>query len=47
MLAAVRGRGDAVARAMEEALRNTGIRGRALSLPVDLVGATWERLPET
>ena len=47
MLAAVRGRGDDVARAMERALREAGIAGRALSLPVDAVGATWERLPET
>ena len=47
MLAAVRGRGDDVARAMERALREAGIEGRALSLPVDAAGATWERLPET
>jgi homoserine kinase len=47
MLAAVRGRGDDVARAMERALREAGIKGRALSLPVDAAGATWERLPET
>jgi homoserine kinase len=47
MLAAVRGPGDAVARAMERALREAGITGRALSLPVDAAGATCERLPET
>ena len=47
MLAAVRGRGDDVARAMEGALREAGIEGRALGLPVDAAGATWERLPET
>ncbi len=47
MLAAVRGGGDDVARAMERALREAGIGGRALSLRVDTAGATWERLPET
>jgi homoserine kinase len=47
MLAAVRGRGEDVARALERALREAGIEGRALSLPVDPAGATWERLPET
>jgi homoserine kinase len=48
MLAAVRGGGgDGVARAMEQALRSAGIEGRALNLPVDATGATWERLPET
>jgi homoserine kinase len=47
MLAAVRGGGDAVARAMERALREAGLAGRALRLPVDAAGATWERLPET
>jgi homoserine kinase len=47
MLAAVRGPGDAVARAMERALREAGITGRALGLPVDAAGATCERLPET
>jgi homoserine kinase len=47
MLAAVRGHGDAVARAMERALREAGIEGRALALPVDAAGATWERLSET
>jgi homoserine kinase len=48
MLAAVRRHeGPAVAHAMEEALRSAGISGRALALPVDAAGATWERLPET
>jgi hypothetical protein len=47
MLAAAHGNGDAVARAMERALREAGIEGRALTLPVDAAGATWERLPET
>jgi homoserine kinase len=47
MLAAVRGPGDEVARAMERALREAGITGRALSLPVDAAGARCERLPET
>jgi len=48
MLAAVHGSGgDGVARAMERALREAGLGGRALSLPVDAEGATWERLPET
>ena len=47
MLAAARGSGADVARAMERALREAGIEGRALSLPVDTEGATWERLPET
>ena len=48
MLAAVRPRGgDSVARAMERSLRSAGIAGRALRLPVDAGGATWERLPET
>lgn len=47
MLAAVRGEGGAVARAMEGALRAAGIGGRALALAVDAAGATWERLPQT
>lgn len=48
MLAAARARdGAAVAQAMADALRAAGIAGRALSLPVDSRGATWERLPET
>lgn len=47
MLAAVRGSGEGVARAMERALGATGMTGRALTLPVDTVGATWERLSKT
>ncbi|MGH7417806.1 MAG: homoserine kinase, partial [Candidatus Rokuibacteriota bacterium] len=48
MLAATRGGGgDQVAPAMEEALRGAGIAGRALHLPVDVAGATWEKLPQT
>jgi homoserine kinase len=47
MLAAVRGRGDHVARAMQRALREAGIEARALDLPVDAAGAMWERLSET
>ena len=42
MLAAVRGRGDDVARAMEARSGRPGVEGRALSLPVDAAGATWE-----
>jgi len=48
ILAAVRaGEGGAAARAMETALREAGTAGRAVVLPVDARGATWERLPET
>lgn len=48
MLAAVRQQdGRAVAEAMERALRDAGIAGRAMVLPVDPVGATWERVSET
>ncbi|MGH7368652.1 MAG: homoserine kinase [Candidatus Rokuibacteriota bacterium] len=47
MLAAVRGSGADVARAMEQALWGAGIGGRGLGLAVDAAGATWERLPET
>jgi homoserine kinase len=47
MLAAVRGAGDEVARAMEGALREAGIGGRARALAVEPAGATWERLPRT
>jgi homoserine kinase len=47
MLAAVLGRGDEIARAMEGALREAGSGGRALSLAVDAAGTTWERLPQT
>lgn len=41
LLATVRASGEAVASAMERALRNAGVVGRALPLPVDTVGATW------
>jgi homoserine kinase len=48
MLAAVRQPdGQAVAGAMERALREAGLAGRALALPVDAVGATWEKVSET
>jgi hypothetical protein len=48
MLAAARERdARAVADAMERALREAGIGGRALALDVDPVGATWERVSET
>ena len=48
MIAATRPRaGESVVRAMERALRGAGIGGRALHLPVDATGATWERLPQT
>lgn len=48
LLAAVPARGgQVVAAAMAEALRAAGIAGQALHLPVDLRGATWERLPQT
>jgi homoserine kinase len=47
MLAAARGGGGDVGRAMERALHSAGIGGRALSLAVDVAGATWERLPQT
>lgn len=48
MIAAVRPRvGESVVRAMERALRGAGIGGRALHLPIDATGATWERLPQT
>ena len=48
MLAAVRRHGgESIARAMERSLRGAGIEGRALHLPVDASGATWERLPQT
>ena len=43
LLAAVRGPGEAAARAMERALREAGVPGRAVALPVDTVGATWNR----
>jgi len=41
LLAAVRGTGDPVARAMERALAAAGVAGRAQALPVDTTGATW------
>jgi len=43
LLAAVRGSGEAAAHAMERALREAGVPGRAAALPVDTVGATWNR----
>jgi homoserine kinase len=46
LLASIRsGSDDSVARAMERALREVGVRGRALPLAVDTVGATWNRRP--
>jgi len=45
LLAAVRGAAQPVARAMEGVLTSTGLLGRALPLPVDTVGATWNRRP--
>jgi homoserine kinase len=45
ILAAVRPSGEAVASAMERALRSAGIGGRALALAVDTAGTTVERLP--
>jgi homoserine kinase len=47
LAAAHAGRGEDVAGAMEQALREAGVGGRALCLPVDTAGATWERLPDT
>jgi len=41
-LAVIDGPGDAVGKAMEEALRAAGVRGRALSLAVDSAGTTVE-----
>jgi homoserine kinase len=43
LLAAVQGSGEAAARAMERALGAAGVPGRASALPVDTVGATWNR----
>jgi len=43
LLAAVEGSGEAAARAMERALGAAGVPGRASALPVDTVGATWNR----
>ena len=45
LLAAVRGAAHHVARAMEGALSLAGVAGRALLLPVDTGGATWNRRP--
>jgi homoserine kinase len=45
LLAAVRGAAEPVARAMEGALTAAGLHGRALPLPVDTTGATWNRRP--
>jgi homoserine kinase len=45
LLAAVRGPAEPVARAMEVALGLAGVTGRALPLPVDTRGATWNRRP--
>jgi homoserine kinase len=48
ILAAARaGEAGGAAHAMETALREAGTAGRAVVLPVDARGATWERLPET
>ena len=41
LLAVVRGPGDSVARAMERALGEAGVAGRAMALPVNTTGATW------
>jgi homoserine kinase len=45
LLAAARGAAQPVARAMEAALTSAGVAGRALPLPVDTTGATWNRRP--
>jgi homoserine kinase len=45
LLAVVRGGAEPVARAMEGALTAAGVGGRALPLPVDTTGATWNRRP--
>ncbi|HEX9125121.1 MAG TPA: homoserine kinase [Methylomirabilota bacterium] len=45
LLAAVRGVTQPVAGAMERALASAGVAGRAHSLPVDTVGATWNVRP--
>ena len=41
LLATVRGPAELVGRTMERALREAGVAGRAMPLPVDTVGATW------
>jgi homoserine kinase len=43
VLAAVQGTSSAVASAMEQALAEAGLTGRALALGVDVTGATWSR----
>ena len=43
LLAGVLGQGDAVAHAMEGALEAVGLKGRAVSLAVDTLGASWNR----
>ena len=45
LLAAVRGAAQPVCRSMEGALTSAGLAGRALPLPVDTAGATWNRRP--
>lgn len=45
LLAAVRGAAEPVARALEGAVKSAGVGGRALPLPVDTSGATWNRRP--
>ncbi len=45
LLAAVCGAVEPVARALEGALKSAGVSGRALPLPVDTSGATWNRRP--
>jgi homoserine kinase len=45
LLAAVRGAAEPVARALEGALKSAGVGGRALPLPVDTSGATWNHRP--
>ena len=46
MLAAARAASDDVGQAMERALRDAGVGGRALTLAVDPAGAQWEPLGE-
>jgi homoserine kinase len=43
LLAAVCGAAEPVARALEGALKSADLSGRALPLPVDTAGATWNR----
>lgn len=42
LLAAVEGGAESVAKAMESALRESGVSGRAVALEVDLAGTVWE-----